>query len=258
MDASKLAATLDEIQKIQALQNFSETMSTSNSAEAHDSNHRRSFSQKTSKCAEIHNLSGLRKVRIRFLMEGGDDYSEGAIHGLIFEFDEQLDRPPVHFVTENSTRLRHNDIYEQFLEIGTNDAIDTILVWKYRSQVRGIKFELKSGFESDIYGLHGFIYHNWGGGPPEGLGIERHQTSLEIFGIAGTFGVVLENIQVFHSVSTYRPRPPTVDRKKERDISESSKLAATKDENKDVVMGWAMVMSIFITGALVSWMGRRK
>lgn len=218
-----------------------------------DLDHERS--NKTSKFAEIDNLSALAKVRIRFGFQGDGNRFEGAILGLVFEFEEQLERPPVHFVTDNSM-VHKTDTYEQFFEIGPNDAISCIRVWKYMSHVRGIQFDLLSGGKSDMFGLHGFMQlTGLTKRLPDDLTQEAHETSSEIFGIAGTFGVALEDIRVLDSISTHRPRTPMTNRKKEP--SESPKLVDTKEDNKDVVMGWAMVMSIFITGALVSWMGRR-
>ena len=102
-----------------------------------------------------------------------------------------------------------------------------------------------------MFGLHGFMQlTGLTKRLPDDLTQEAHETRSEIFGIAGTFGVALEDIRVLDSIST----PMTTRKKKE---PESPKLVDTKEDNKDVVMGWAMVMSIFITGALVSWMGRR-
>ena len=210
----------------------------------------RERSNKTSKFVEIHNSSGLAKVRIRFGFQGDGNRFEGAILGLVFEFEEQLERPPVHFVTDNSM-FHKTDTYEQFFEIGPNDAISCIRVWKYMSHVRGIQFDLQSGGKSDMFGLHGFMQlTGLTKKLPEDLTQEAHETSPEIFGIAGTFGVALEDIRVLDSIST-----PMTNRKKKE--PESPKLVDTKEDNKDVVMGWAMVMGIFITGALVSWMGRR-
>ena len=196
-----------------------------------------------------YNLTGVRNVHIWIDAQANGGTHNGAIQRIFLEFEEPL-QPSEHKVPFYDGAEPKNDgsSIERILEIDRHDPIAGILVWETDSCVQAVRFQMKSGLLSEIYGvLHSGVSYST-------FHFQAEHPDSKLVGVFGNFGEVLNTIG-FKFARIEGASVPSVD---PDGILESSVMTRAREEDRDVMMGWAFVISIFMTGALVSLIGRRK
>ncbi len=179
------------------------------------------------------NLSHLCKVYIRIANASGRIYN-GAIQRIFLEFEKPLSELRVPYYYDGTSNSGDGYI-ERVLEISKNDPIVRVLVWENESHVKAIRFQMKSGTISEIYGL-------LGSSVDAPMSYRADYRNSRLVGIYGRFDNVLGTLGFCFA------RVDDVD--ENEDMETSAFLQRQTDE--DAWVGRAIFVGIFISTVLAS------